>query len=65
MVVVGDVAHVLVQPELAELGRGDLVAPRSCMCARCSAGGSTPWERQTTMGTAQISHSAIQQISSS
>src|SRR5689334_20187988 len=35
------------------------------MCASSSAGGSTPWPRHTTIGVAQISHSAIQQISSS
>ena len=33
--------------------------------ARCSAGGSVPWNRHTTMGTEQISQSAIQQTSSS
>src|SRR6266850_98014 len=38
---------------------------RSRMCATCSAGGVVPWKRQTTMGVSQISHSAIQQISSS
>src|SRR5512144_1237610 len=35
------------------------------MCANSSPGGATPWLRQTTIGTAQISHSAIQQTSSS
>jgi hypothetical protein len=35
------------------------------MCARCSSGGCGPWKRQTTIGTAQISHSAIQHRSSS
>ncbi len=40
-------------------------AKRPIMCARSDAGGSVPWLRQTTMGVAQISHSAIQQMSSS
>ncbi len=31
----------------------------------CSSGGVTPWCRHTTIGVEQISHSAIQQISSS
>ena len=35
------------------------------MCSSSSAGGSVPWPRHTTIGTAQISHSAIQQTSSS
>ena len=35
------------------------------MCASSSAGGSVPWPRHTTIGVAQISHSAIQQMSSS
>ena len=35
------------------------------MWARCAAGGSVPWWRQTTIGTSQISHSAIQHTSSS
>src|SRR5215510_4926093 len=35
------------------------------MCSRCSGGGATPWWRHTTIGTSQISHSAIQHTSSS
>src|SRR5689334_4861035 len=35
------------------------------MWASSSAGGATPCPRHTTMGTAQISHSAIQHTSSS
>src|SRR5437867_12595452 len=35
------------------------------MWATCASGGAVPWKRQTTMGVSQISHSAIQQISSS
>src|SRR5918993_1353371 len=38
---------------------------RARMWASSSAGGSVPWERQTTMGVSHTSHSAIQQISSS
>src|SRR6266705_6694260 len=39
------------------------LAPR--LWTTSSSGGVVPWKRQTTMGTSQISHSAIQQISSS
>src|SRR5580658_1133797 len=35
------------------------------MWSRSAGGGSVPWWRQTTMGTLQISQSAIQQTSSS
>src|SRR5690242_16855940 len=35
------------------------------MCSSSDAGGAVPCPRQTTIGTAQISHSAIQQMSSS
>src|SRR3989442_13685154 len=43
MVVVGDVAHVLVQPELADLARGALVAPRPSMGAGPSPAGAARW----------------------
>ncbi len=66
VVVVGDVAHVVVDVvlELEVLATRRRRAARACARAP-SAGGSTPWPRHTTIGTAQISHSAIQQMSSS
>ncbi len=35
------------------------------MWVACASGGAGPCQRQTTMGTSQISHSAIQHTSSS
>ena len=66
VVVVGDVAHVVVDVvlELEVLGHDASRAARACARARRPAG-STPCPRHTTIGTAQISHSAIQQMSSS
>ena len=65
VVVVGDVAHVVVDVVLDGERLPGHLPSSACMCARCSAGGSVPWKRHTTIGTAQISHSAIQQTSSS
>src|SRR5438309_3432589 len=35
------------------------------MWLACASGGVVPWKRHTTIGVSQISHSAIQQMSSS
>ena len=64
MEVVGDVAHVAVDPVSPKLG-GDDLGECASMCSRSSAGGSVPCARHTTIGVAQIVHSAIQQMSSS
>ena len=65
VVVVGDVAHVVVDPVLdGEPVAGDPGEMRVHVL-QCSAGGSVPWWRHTTIGTSQISHSAIQHTSSS
>ncbi len=66
VVVVGDVAHVVVDVVL----EGEEVAPRRWRGVRGSAAftssaGALSWLRHTTIGTAQISHSAIQHNSSS
>ena len=66
VVVVGDVAHVVVDVVLElEVLASRPTASRSCSAAFTSSGGSASCSRHTTIGTAQISHSAIQQRSSS
>ena len=51
VVVVGDVAHVVVEPVLDGERLGGDRASSACMCASWSGGGSVPCERQTTIGT--------------